>query len=65
MKDLIIGAIIATAFWAFILWLVPMPEDRVIFYDCGMAEWHPDIPKEVKEACRKQRSAPQQRGISI
>jgi hypothetical protein len=25
-------------------------------YDCGMAEWHPDIPKEVKEACRKLRS---------
>lgn len=22
-------------------------------YDCGMAEWHPDIPKEVKEECRK------------
>jgi hypothetical protein len=24
-------------------------------YDCGMAEWHPDIPKEVKEECRKRR----------
>jgi hypothetical protein len=22
-------------------------------YDCGMAEWHPDIPNAVKEACRK------------
>ena len=22
-------------------------------YDCGMAEWHPDIPKEVKDECRK------------
>lgn len=22
-------------------------------YDCGMAEWHPDIPKEVKEECRR------------
>lgn len=26
-------------------------EGRV--YDCGMAEWHPDIPKAVKEECRK------------
>jgi len=25
--------------------------DRV--YDCGMAEWHPDIPPAVKEECRK------------
>ena len=24
-------------------------------YDCGMAEWHPDIPREVKEECRKRR----------
>ena len=22
-------------------------------YDCGMAEWHPDIPQIVKEECRK------------
>ena len=22
-------------------------------YDCGMAEWHPDIPNQVKEECRK------------
>lgn len=47
----IIGAILATIFWAIILWLIPMPEGRV--YDCGMAEWHPDIPREVKEECRK------------
>jgi len=24
-------------------------------YDCGMAEWHPDIPNEVRDACRKLR----------
>ena len=30
-----------------------MPSYRV--YDCGMAEWHPDIPKEVKEECRKRK----------
>ncbi len=22
-------------------------------YDCGMAEWHPDIPPAVKEECRR------------
>lgn len=27
-------------------------------YDCGMAEWHPDIPNEVKEECRRLRSEP-------
>lgn len=31
--------------------LIPQPEYRV--YDCNMAEWHPDIPKEVREHCRK------------
>lgn len=28
--------------------------NRQISYDCGMAEWHPDIPNKVKEECRKQ-----------
>ena len=22
-------------------------------YDCGMAEWHPDIPHQIKEECRR------------
>jgi len=22
-------------------------------YDCGMAEWHPDIPLEVRKQCRE------------
>ena len=32
-----------------------LPQQRV--YDCGMAEWHPDIPPKVKEECRKLRSS--------
>ena len=28
-----------------------LPATRV--YDCGMAEWHPDIPPKVREECRK------------
>ncbi len=27
------------------------PQGRV--YDCGMAEWHPDIPTAVREECRR------------
>lgn len=59
-----IGALVATAFWIGLLAIIPMPEERVRFYDCGMAEWHPDIPNEVKEECRKRRMTPQSRGIS-
>jgi hypothetical protein len=28
-------------------------EDRVIIYDCRLAEFHPDFPVSVKEECRK------------
>ncbi len=30
-----------------------LPEERYRVYDCGMAEWHPDIPRDVKEECRR------------
>ena len=36
-----------------ILVLLDFPRQRV--YDCGMAEWHPDIPAEVRDECRKLR----------
>jgi hypothetical protein len=26
---------------------------RIIRYDCSIAEFHPDVPIEVREACRK------------
>lgn len=29
---------------------------REIRYDCSMAEWHPDIPQNVREQCRRQRA---------
>jgi hypothetical protein len=32
-----------------------LPESEGRYYDCGMAEWHPDIPTQVKEECRKLR----------
>lgn len=48
-----LGAILATVIWILLLFLIPFPEGRI--YDCGMAEWHPDIPPNVKEECRKMR----------
>ena len=51
----IIGFIVGLIFWLGILYFIPMPEERIKYYDCGMAEWHPDIPAEVKEECRRQR----------
>lgn len=38
----------------YLLFIAPASVTRV--YDCGMAEWHPDIPVEVKEECRKLRA---------
>lgn len=60
----IIGAIAATLFWLGLLSIIPMPDtENIRVYDCGMAEWHPDIPNEVKEECRKRRLQ-QPRGVS-
>lgn len=44
------GFVTAFMLWVLVLSMVPMPTYRV--YDCGMAEWHPDIPPKVKEECR-------------
>ena len=49
----IFGFIAGIAFIISLAWVLPDPEERV--YDCGMAEWHPDIPPKVKEECRKRR----------
>jgi hypothetical protein len=49
----IIGFIAGIAFIFGLAWILPETEERV--YDCGMAEWHPDIPAIVREECRKRR----------
>lgn len=36
-----------------IVFLIDYDRSSVVVYDCGMAEWHPDIPVQVKEECRK------------
>ena len=53
MKKYIIGFVVACVLWVVVLSQVDIPEYRV--YDCGIAEWHPDIPLEVREECRKRR----------
>jgi hypothetical protein len=50
-----VGFIVACILWVLLLSLVPMPEENYKVYDCSVAEWHPDIPSEVKEECRKRR----------
>lgn len=48
-----IGFALACVLWLILLYNVDIPAYRV--YDCGMAEWHPDIPAEVREECRKRK----------
>jgi hypothetical protein len=51
MIKYLVGFAVGFFLWVLILSLTPMPEYRV--YDCGMAEWHPDIPPKVKKECRE------------
>lgn len=51
MIKYLVGFTVGFLLWILILSLTPMPEYKV--YDCGMAEWHPDIPMEVRKQCRE------------
>lgn len=43
-----------TVFYLIIIYSIASnDEPRIIKYDCTIAEFHPDIPVEVREACRK------------
>lgn len=59
-----IGFALGVATMVMLAFILPEQEGR--YYDCGMAEWHPDIPAEVKEACRKKHLEEfrKQRGIT-
>jgi hypothetical protein len=48
-----IGFIVACVLWIFIIFLSNLEITRYKIYDCGMADWHPDIPNAVREECRK------------
>lgn len=54
MKDRYIF-LLALILVSLILALTDFGKSNVRVYDCGMAEWHPDIPLSVKEECRKLR----------
>jgi hypothetical protein len=51
MKNML--AVIGLFFIAFVIILFRVDSPREVVYDCGMAEWHPDIPASVKEECRR------------
>lgn len=52
MKDKITFIVAILAVIAAVLILFS-GDGRGRVYDCGMAEWHPDIPPKVKEECRR------------
>ena len=51
MKENIALVVAILAILAAFMYFDTGEEYRV--YDCGMAEWHPDIPPKVKEECRR------------
>lgn len=55
-ENIEIAVVIISTIIAFVIMVTffPAPEGRR--YDCGMAEWHPDIPTKVREECRKIRA---------
>ena len=53
MIKYVIGFIVACVIWIFILSQISIPEYKI--YDCSLSEWHPDIPIDVKEECRRRR----------
>lgn len=56
MSNLIIGKIVIFLLLIFTIFLyIDLTKGQTKIYDCGMAEWHPDIPWQVKEECRKLR----------
>ena len=34
---------------------ITVVEERTVYYNCDIAEFHPDIPIEVKKRCRELR----------
>ena len=51
-----LGFVLGIAFILLLAFVLPETGEKI--YNCEMAEWHPDIPKEVKEECRRRRTLP-------
>lgn len=48
----VIGSVTVILFlWSY----ADFDKSSVRVYDCGMADWHPDIPSDVREECRRLR----------
>jgi hypothetical protein len=67
MSDIDFGKIIAGAVLALALLILIFTDygNNAKVYDCSLAEWHPDIPTQVKEECRKMRLEEQRRSRQI
>lgn len=52
MKTVIITIVLYTVFLIVLLSVIPESQEGH-YYDCSIAEFHPDYPLEVKQACRQ------------
>ncbi len=55
-EDIEIAVVITAFIIALLIMFFVLPKQQGRTYDCGMAEWHPDIPNNVKEECRRIRA---------
>ena len=50
----VLGVILVLCLFFITFYLaITTPTTYVKKIDCGMAEWHPDIPPQAREECRK------------
>jgi hypothetical protein len=62
MKDIILAIVLLVV--ALVCFISIEPTEH--YYDCSLAEFHPDYPKEVREQCRALRQQPKTSiGITI
>jgi hypothetical protein len=63
MSDTIIGKIVTSIILIVAVSILIFTDygNQGKVYDCSFAEWHPDIPIEVKKECRKLRQEDWQR----
>jgi hypothetical protein len=67
MRTVIITILVYTVCLIGLLSVFPAP-DSGRYYDCSLAEFHPDFPNEVREQCRelrRQQQPKQSTGISV
>jgi hypothetical protein len=59
MQNIVVGKILTLILVLIAVAILAFTDygSRTVVYDCGMAEWHPDVPAKVKEECRKLRKS--------